>query len=215
MFITIEGIEGSGKSTFVKGLAEKFSEEKKEVCITREPGGSKLGLTLRPLLVSTLEEKLSARAEVLLFLADRAEHLDKVILPALKDNKIVLCDRYIHSTLAYQGYARGFDLDLLNSFNDFSSHSLMPSLTFLLDLDVETGLERAKSRNSETKAAIGKDEGKFEAEAKEFHQKVRNGFLEMALEAKKNSEHRMIVLDANLSPKELIEKAWVYIKKNF
>ncbi len=209
MFITIEGIEGSGKSTLVKGLAEKFLEIKREVCTTREPGGSKLGLMLRPLLVTELEEKLSTRAEVLLFLADRAEHLDKVILPALKENKVVICDRYIHSTLAYQGYARGFDLDLLQSFNDFSCNSTMPDLTILLDLDVETGLNRAKGRNNAVKASEGKDEGKFEAEAKEFHQKVRDGFLDMAQNMKKSP---IIKVDATLIPEEIIAKVWEHIQ---
>ncbi len=208
MFITIEGIEGSGKSTLIKGLEDKFINHGKEVCKTREPGGSALGKTLRPLLVSLPEnenEKLSSRAELLLFLADRAEHLDKIILPALENKQVVLCDRYVHSTLAYQGYARGFDLAILKSFIDFSCHNKMPDLTILLDLEVEQGLARAKNRNSSENS----NEGKFEAEEKIFHQKVRNGFLDLA---KENS--KIVIIDATLAPNEIIETAWKTINTN-
>ncbi len=205
MFITIEGVEGSGKSTLIKGLEEKFLQEKKEVLITREPGGSSLGLKLRHLLLSTNAEKISTRAEMLLFLADRAEHVDKIILPALQSDKIVLCDRYIHSTLAYQGYARGNELELLQTFVDYSCASLTPDIVFLLDLDVEIGLKRAKSRNF----AQDIDEGKFEAEELSFHQKVREGFLDLA----KNSPY-IYTIDATITPEDIIQKAWAIIKEH-
>ncbi len=203
MFITIEGIEGSGKSTLIKGLEEKFAEHNIPLCKTREPGGSSLGAKIRPILLSSQGEKISPRAELLLFLADRAEHVDKVILPALAENKTVLCDRYIHSTIAYQGYARGLDLALLDTFMEFTCNNKLPDLTILLDLDVETGLIRAKGRNSNQEL----DEGKFEAEEKNFHEKVRRGFLTMA--RKENSN--FFIVDATLPPTVIIEKVWEYI----
>ncbi len=204
MFITIEGTEGAGKSLLIQNLKNKFEKNGKELLITREPGGSILGAKLRPLLLSEKEEKVCPRAELFLFLADRAEHVEKIIKPALEANKIVICDRYVHSTLAYQGYARGLDLNLLKEFNAFATDNLNPDLAFLLDLEVEIGLARAKSRNKDTQ----NDEGKFEALEKDFHQKVRNGFLEMA-----KIYPFFRTLDATQSPDIVAEKAWDEVSK--
>ncbi len=205
MFIVIEGIEGSGKSSLIKFLKEKLSEKKKQWFITREPGGSKLGEKIRPLLLSLKEEKLSPKAELLLFLADRAEHVEKIIKPALKRNEIVLCDRYIYSTMAYQGYARGLDLNFLATCNAFATSNLIPDLTILLDLDVEIGLERAKGRNIAQK----NDEGKFEAEEKDFHEKVRQGFLSMLAEKKE----KVLIVDASQSIESIQQKVWAYLEE--
>ncbi len=209
MFIVIEGIEGSGKSSLIKFLEKKFLESDKEFLRTREPGGSKLGEKIRPLLLSLKEEKLSPKAELLLFLADRAEHVEKVIKPALESKKIVLCDRYIYSTMAYQGYARGLDLDFLASCNDFATSKLVPDLTILLDLDVEIGLRRARGRNT----AEDCDEGKFEAEEKDFHEKVRQGFLTM-LKTQKDAEQKVLVLDASRELDFILNDAWSFVEEN-
>ncbi len=204
MFITIEGIEGAGKSLLIQNLKNKFEESGRELLITREPGGSILGAKLRPLLLSEKEEKVCPHAELFMFLADRAEHVEKVIKPALNSGKVVICDRYIHSTLAYQGYARGLDLQMLKQFNAFATSNLNPDIALLLDIDIETGLSRAKSRNSN----VNNDEGKFEALDKSFHEKVRNGFLEMA-----KDYSFFTVLDASKTPDEVAQIAWSAIEK--
>ncbi len=206
MFITLEGAEGAGKTTLLKSLEKKFIEEKRNVCTTREPGGSSLGAKLRPLILSEKEEKVCSRAELLLFLADRAEHVEKIIKPALAENKIVLCDRYIHSTLAYQGFGRGLNLDFLKTLNDFATENCTPDLTFILDIDIEVGLNRAIRRNTSENIA----EGKFEAEEKNFHEKVRQGFLTMA-EQSKITNKKIIVLDANQCPENIFNQAWQVI----
>lgn len=206
MFITLEGIEGSGKTSLLKALEKKLQSKGFKVCTTREPGGSSLGQKIRPLLLSLKEEKLSARAELLLFLADRAEHVEKVILPAIERKEVVLCDRYIHSTLAYQGYARGLDKDFLKSAIDFACINTMPDMTIVLDLDVHIGLTRAKGRNENLKS----DEGKFEAEEKNFHEKVRKGFLDMA-----EKEEKMKVVDATLAPCEIEQIVWKILVEHF
>ncbi len=203
MFISIEGIEGAGKSLLIKALEKKFKEEGKEILVTREPGASSLGAKLRPILLSEKEEKLCNKSELFLFLADRVEHVEKMIKPALEAGKIVICDRYAHSTLAYQGYARGLDIEQLKEFNLFASSNLMPHISFLLDLDVEIGLSRARRRNSDTQ----NDEGKFEALDTSFHQKVRDGFLTMAKE-----EATFILLDATMTPEEVFNNAWKEIE---
>ncbi len=208
MFIVIEGIEGSGKSTLIKFLEKKFNERTKEVLCTREPGGSKLGEKIRPLLLSLKEEKLSPKAELLLFLADRAEHVEKIIRPSLEKNTVVLCDRYIYSTMAYQGYARGLDLDFLTTCNDFATSKLVPDLVILLDLDVETGLARARGRNS----AEASDEGKFEAEERDFHEKVRQGFLTMLATDKARHDKKVLILDASKKADDIQHEAWDYIE---
>ncbi len=204
MFITIEGIEGAGKSLLIQKLEKKFKEENKEVLITREPGGSSLGLKLRPLLLSEKGEKICNRAELFLFLADRVEHVEKVIKPALAEGKIVICDRYTHSTLAYQGYARDLDIDILKGFNNFASSGLSPNISFLLDLPIEIGLQRARKRNDDTQ----NDEGKFEALDTSFHEKVRNGFLDMA-----QKENNFIVIDGTKSPEEVFESVWERVER--
>ncbi len=177
MFITLEGIEGSGKSTMLLGLKNYFENLGRSVLCTREPGGSALGLQLRALLLNE-ETKIHSRAELFLFLADRAQHVEEVLRPALAKGTIVLCDRYIHSTFAYQGAGRGIELAELKKFNDFAMDNLMPHKVLLLDLDVEEGLFRAQKRN----LTLQNNEGRFDAECIAFHQMVRQSFLRQAAE---------------------------------
>lgn len=178
MFITLEGIEGSGKSTAQRVLAEYLEEKGYSIVSTREPGGSALGRKLRAVLLDARTTELRSRAELFLFLADRAQHVSEVIRPALEEGQIVLCDRYADSTISYQGYGRGMDVDQLIQVNDLATSGLWPHLTLLLDISPQMGLERAGHRNREEGTVIS--EGRFDAESVAFHTRVRAGYLERA-----------------------------------
>ena len=178
MFLTFEGIEGAGKSTIMARMAEQLRGQGLAVRMTREPGATAFGRELRRLLLDSRNAHLSVRTELLLFLADRAQHLQEVIMPALAEGALVLCDRYADSTLAYQGYGRGMPLDKLAGFIEFATDGIWPDMTLLLDVPVELGLARAGERHREEGTAIS--EGRFEAERLEFHQRVRAGYLELA-----------------------------------
>lgn len=171
--ITFEGIEGSGKSTQIRLLAAHLQERGLEVVVTREPGGCRIADEIRAILLDPANEELCATAELLLYAAARAQHVDEVIRPALARGAIVLCDRYTDATVAYQGYGRGLDLGLIEELNRLASGGLSPDLTLVFDLPVATGLHRARSRN----ATAAADEGRFEAESLAFHERVRAGYL--------------------------------------
>lgn len=166
LFISLEGIEGAGKTTLIQKMIVYFQNMGREVLLTREPGGSDLGKKLRSIILNA-EEKICPPAELFLFLADRAEHVQTCIKPALAQGKIVLCDRFIDSTVAYQGYGRDMDVKELKMLNDLAAQGLKPDLTLLLDIDPQIGLARANARNKEQNLTV--KEGRFEAEALEFH----------------------------------------------
>jgi dTMP kinase len=197
LFITFEGTEGSGKTTQLKLLAAVLKEFHIPHIVTREPGGSRLSTQLRRWILNKLDYNLMPRTELLLFLADRAQHVGEVVEPALKQGKVVLCDRYSDSTLAYQGGGRGFDMKLLKTLNGAAS-ALKPDLTLLFDLPVEVGLKRAVGR--------GKGKDRMERESLKFHRAVRRIYLETA----RKEKGRFIVIDANQSREfayhEMIEK---------
>jgi dTMP kinase len=174
-FISFEGSEGSGKSTQVALLADTLRTQGHEVIVTREPGGTALGQVLRRLLLEPAETALAPGAELLLMLADRAQHIQEVIAPGLRANNIVISDRYVDSTTAYQGYGRGIALDWLAQLNAFTCGQYMPALTLLLDLPVAEGLRRTRQRQGTTPRA-----DQFEAESLDFHERVRAGFLQVA-----------------------------------
>src|SRR5437867_6471100 len=142
-FVSVEGIEGSGKSTQVARLAQVLRAQGREVVVTREPGGTPVGQILRRLLLDPSAPPLAPGAELLLMLADRAQHVQEVVLPGLQANKIVISDRFVDSTTAYQGYGRGIEADLLARLNTFACGGCMPALTLVLDLPVTEGLRRA------------------------------------------------------------------------
>ena len=171
MFITFEGGEGCGKSTHIRLLASYLKSQGKKVLLTLEPGGTELGRSLRQILLK--KKGVSAKAELLLFAADRIEHVEKVVKPALKKGYIVVCDRYFDSTFAYQIGGRGLPPDLVKLLNKISTTGLIPDLTFLLDLSAEQGLGRALVQT------------KFEKEALVFHKRIRKQFLKLATANKK------------------------------
>ena len=202
MFITFEGVEGSGKTTQIKRLTARLEAAGRTVVVTRQPGGCALGTTLRAILLSTKTQNLDSRAELFLYLADRAQHVAEVIRPAQAAGHVVVCDRFADSTVAYQGYGRGLDVALLNALNDVAVAGAWPQHTFLLDIDPEQGLRRALARNIEAGCAV--NEGRFEAEALDFHRRVRQGYLALA------SQHprRFSVVDAAKAPDGVAEDIW-------
>ncbi|HLV80088.1 MAG TPA: dTMP kinase [Chthonomonadaceae bacterium] len=177
LFLTFEGIEGAGKTTQVALLRAALIQEGWNVCVTREPGGDPIAEAVRDLV---LHENMSARAELLLFLAARAENVERIILPKLDEGAIVLCDRFSDSTMAYQVAARGLNRDVVGRLNAFATHEIAPDLTFLLDLSPEIGLSRQRQGN------------RMEAESLEFHRRVREGYLAEA----QNHPARIVIIDA-------------------
>lgn len=168
LFITFEGIEGSGKSSHIKLLCEFLSGMAYDVVVTFEPGASSLGSLIRPLLLEG--EVLDPWIEALLFLMDRRQHVKEVLLPSLRSGKLVICDRFTDSTIAYQGYGRGLPIPLLREMNSKIAEGLHPDLTILLDCDPKEGLKRKKSTD------------RFQMEPLEFHHRVREGYLQLAKE---------------------------------
>jgi dTMP kinase len=176
VFITFEGIEGSGKSTQQQRLAAHLRERGRTVVTTKEPGGTPLADQIRAILLDSASV-VDPIAEVFLFAASRRQHTTEVIEPALGRGEVVLCDRYADSTLAYQGFGRFIELDRLRVLNDWATDALKPHVTLLFDLPEEAGLRRARSRN----AVATQDEGRFEAEDLRFHRRVREGYLSLAV----------------------------------
>jgi dTMP kinase len=194
MFITFEGIEGSGKTTQIRFAAEFLKRRRRLVVVTREPGSTDVGRKIRAILLDPAHRNLDHRAELLLYMADRAHHLGTVVRPAVAEGKIVLCDRYFDATLAYQGYARGLDIDLLEDLHRRVLDNYTPDLTLLLDLPPEVGLRRAWRQISAGERATA--ETRFEHEAVQFHERVRAGYLDLA----RRSPRRFRVIDAEGDP---------------
>ena len=187
LFITFEGPDGCGKTTQMKLLAEYFKKKGKEVVLTREPGGKGLGEKVREILLN-YDGEVSDLCESFLFLADRAQNIDIIVNPAVKEGKIVLCDRHIDSTVAYQGYGRGLNIDRINMLNNLATNGKKPDLTLVFDVDVETSMKR-----------VGKEKDRMESAGIDFHNRVRKGYLELA----KQEPKRIKVLDATKSIEEI------------
>jgi dTMP kinase len=177
-FVTFEGIEGSGKTTQLERIADRLRAAGEPLLVTREPGGSPLGRRLRALLLGDDAGAIDPIAELLLYVADRAQHLREVIEPALAAGTHVLCDRFVDATIAYQGFARGLDLELIRYLHRTAPLDRRPDRTILLDLDPAIGLDRARRRNDDL--GLGPTEGRFEREALAFHDRVRDGYLSLA-----------------------------------
>lgn len=178
MFITLEGIEGSGKTSQM-GRLQQFLEDRGVECVsTRQPGGTRIGENIRTILLDPSNSALVPRAELLLYMADRAQHIFELIRPSLEAGKTVICDRYFDATLVYQGFARELNLELIRQLHKLLFDDLKPDITLLLDLSPQTGLARAWEQLSTGQRAG--HESRFEAEAIAFHEKVRAGYLELA-----------------------------------
>lgn len=176
-FITFEGIEGCGKTTQIRLLGENLTAVGYKVVLTREPGGCPISDKIRAILLDAGNRGMSPLTELLLYAAARAQHVSEVILPALESNSIVLCDRFTDATIAYQSVGRGLDRETIDTLNTLACRSVSPDLTILIDCEVSAGLERARKRID---AATGPREERFELEALEFHQRVRDGYLDLA-----------------------------------
>lgn len=200
MFITLEGVEGSGKSTLSSSLASAIEKNgDATVLLTRQPGATPVGKQIRQILLDTKNTSLVPRAELFLFAADRAQHVEEEIRPSLARGEVVICDRYIDSTIAYQGYGRGLDIKMLNELNALATGGLNPDLTLLLDLDPKLGLERARNRELDGATQWSR----FEADELAFHQRVRDGFLKLATAERT----RFVVIDASVGKDEILKSA--------
>ena len=195
LFITFEGGEGSGKSTQARALYRRLLKLGIPAILTHEPGGTPLGKDMRRWL--KFKGELDPETELLLFNASRAQLVSQVIRPALKSGTIVICDRFYHSTIAYQGYGRDLDFDLIEAANNIATQGLCPDLTVLLDIPVEQGLARKRLRD------------RFEREELAFHQRVRQGYLEMA----KQEPERWLVIDGSLPKKEIARLIWQRVEQ--
>lgn len=189
-FITFEGIEGCGKTTQLRLAAERLTADGYEVAVTREPGGCPIADEVRAILLDARNTAMVPLAELLLYAAARAQHVSEVITPALAAGKIVLCDRFTDSTLAYQGYGRGLDKELIARLNALAAGTVTPDLTILLDCPVEIGLARAMARINGSTAAR---EERFEQESRLFHERIRDGFLSLAAV----EPRRFVVIDGS------------------
>lgn len=184
-FITLEGPDGSGKSTQARLLAEYLQKSGREIILTREPGGTPLAEEIRKLILTPTAETLEPMTEILLYTASRAQHVARIIKPALAAGKVVICERFIDSSLAYQGYGLGWSLDLIKTINRLAIGDCRPDLTFLLDNDPRLGLERVTQRSQKDRSGVDR----IEARGVLFQQRVREGFLELA-----KAEPRIILI---------------------
>lgn len=205
-FITFEGIEGCGKSTQIRRLARRLKTLGVPVVSTLEPGGTPIGQGIRKILLDAGNRNLSPLGELMLYAADRIQHVREVILPALSRGTWVLCDRYADATEAYQGWARGQDRRLVRRVNDLATQGLVPDMTLLLDLAVEKGLARAIRRN---KAVPHGGQDRFEKEDLSFHRAVRRAYLHMA----RRHPQRFVVIDADAGMDEVEESLFRHITR--
>lgn len=198
-FITFEGVEGSGKSTQIVRLADHLAARGIRNALTREPGGTLIGEQIRTLLLDPVNKALDPAAELLLYSASRAQHLSEIIRPALAAGVTVLCDRFSDATLAYQGYGRGLDIEMIRSLDLIVTAGTRPDLTLLFDIDAARGIERARGRNNSRGL---ENEARFENEELAFHERVRRGYLSLV----EREPDRIRIVDASGSPEAVQEQ---------
>ena len=197
MFITLEGIEGSGKTTQIGRLVKYLENRGIECVTTRQPGGTLIGENIRSILLDPANSALKPMTELLLYMADRSQHIFEMIKPCLEAGKTVVCDRYFDATLVYQGFARGLSIELIGELHKLLFDDLKPDVTLLLDLSPQLGLERAWQQLATGQRSD--DESRFEAETVAFHEKVRAGYLELA----RLEPDRFRIIDAAQTPDQV------------
>lgn len=202
MFITLEGPEGSGKTTAVESAVNKLKEMGYEIVRTREPGGTPIAEEIRNVILDKKNTNMDPRTEALLYAASRRQHLVEKVWPALKEEKIVICDRYLDSSLAYQGGARGLGVDNILNINLFATENTWPDLTLLFDIDPEVGLARIASN-------ANREVNRLDLEKIDFHKRVRQTFLDLA----KRYPDRYVIIDASLSREEVAKNTLEAILK--
>jgi dTMP kinase len=198
-FITFEGIEGSGKSTQISLLSNYLTATGVRHVLTREPGGTLIGDQVRKILLDPANRALDPAAELLLYAASRAQHLREIIIPALADGTNVLCDRFSDATLAYQGYGRGLDIEMIRALDRIVTAGMRPDLTLLFDIEAASGIARARGRNNSRGLEA---EARFENEELAFHERVRQGYLTLVAQ----EPVRIRVVDASSSPEAVQSK---------
>ena len=199
LFITFEGVEGSGKTTQIQRLRKYFTQKGIPCKVTREPGGCPIGEKIRKILLNPDHHEMVPMTELLLYEAARAQHVTEIIKPFLKKGGVVLCDRFSDATVAYQGYGRRMDLKWIGRFNHLSTHGIRPDITFLLDCPTDVGLERALRRN---RALKREKEERFEREKIQFHRRMRRGYLAIA----KKEPRRVKVIDTRAGEDRVFDK---------
>ena len=199
-FITFEGVDGSGKTTQLARLAERLAAESYSVVRAQEPGGTRVGAEIRKIVLDAATTDLRAVPELLLYFASRAQNVEEVIMPALESGHVVLADRFTDASMAYQGYGRGLGTEMVLALERIACRGLKPELTFLIDIDTNTSVERALGRN----AASEVNESRFERESREFHERVRDGYLEIS----RQDPRRVVVIDGRRTPGEIAAEIW-------
>jgi len=202
-FVNFEGMDGCGKTTQMRLLAQRLRESGREVVETVEPGGTRIGNQIRAILLDPSNQEMFPTAEMLLYFAARAQNVDEIIAPALQQGQIVLSDRFTDSTMAYQGLGRGLGEAVVNALDAVACRGLKPDLTVVIDIDLETSLERARARNRETSSSDRMDE-----QAAEFHQRVRDAYLQMAA----REPERFRVIDGRGAVDAVAAAVWAAIR---
>lgn len=202
LFITFEGGEGSGKTTALKKINQMLLDRGYQTVLTREPGGTPISEQIREVILNKANTDMDPRTEALLYAASRRQHLVQKIWPALREGKIVLCDRFLDSSLAYQGVARGLGIDEVLHVNEYATEGQYPDLTFFFDLDPEEGLKRIAANS-------GREVNRLDLEKLSFHEKVRSAFLDLSQKFK----DRYVVIDASKSPEEVADAVFAAIQE--
>lgn len=195
LFVSFEGPEGAGKTTIINMLIEQLKEDGLQIIATREPGGIEIAEQIREVILKKTNTAMDARTEALLYAAARRQHLVEKVKPALEEDRVILCDRFLDSSLAYQGFARGLGIDEVLSINQFAIEDMMPQVTFYFDLDPKMGLERIHKNN-------GREVNRLDLETIEFHQKVREGYLLLV----ERYQERIVKIDASKPLQEVYDE---------
>lgn len=206
ILITFEGIEGCGKTTQAKKIYNYLLKSNYNVILTQEPGATKIGEIVREILLSVTNKNIDPYAELYLYLADRAQHLNEIIYPNYENGKIIICDRYYHSTIVYQGFARNIGLETIDLLHSVMPSFVTPNITFILDVSVDESVRRTKKRMQEEKSNLFV---RFELEERAFHEKIRQGYLEI----QKRESSKVLIIDGMKEIDEITTQIINYLKE--